>query len=190
MECLLDCSISRASFYSALIGFYANNTMFVPRTSFSLQEDSMLTIPRLYQEIHVQNLHQYGYFPMGILTIKSRCQMVILIKINQLITCLPLIQKVILSSVSQFANLKGCTRVVNLKPNFSFIKTTPAGTEATKGDTILQIPEIENFQLRTYRNILKAEVRINFKVTIHKTNKYMHSCLTFCGSSYFFKQRA
>ena len=172
MACLLDCSISRTSFYSAVI--------------FSLQEDSMLTIPRLYQEIHVQNLDQYGYFPMGILTIKSRCQMVILIKINQLITCLPLIQKVILSSVSQFANLKGCTRVVNLKPNFSFIKTTPAGTEATKGDTILQIPEIENFQLRTYRNILKEEVRINFKITIHRNKQTYAFLLDFLWIHLFF----
>jgi hypothetical protein len=94
--------------------------------------------------------------------------MVIPIKINWLFTCLPLIQKVILSSVSQFANLKGCTRVVNLKPNFSFIKTTPAGTEATKGDTILQIPDIENFQLRTHPNNLKSELRFNLEVTIQK----------------------
>lgn len=49
LACLLDCSISRTRLCSAVF--------------FSLQKDSMLTISCLYQEIQVQNLHQYGYFP-------------------------------------------------------------------------------------------------------------------------------
>jgi hypothetical protein len=55
-------------------------------------------------------------------------------------TYLPLIRKVILSLKSQLASLKGCTRGWNLKPNFSFIRTAPAGTAAVTGDNILQIP--------------------------------------------------
>uniref|UniRef100_A0A0V0GEX6 Putative ovule protein n=1 Tax=Solanum chacoense TaxID=4108 RepID=A0A0V0GEX6_SOLCH len=52
-------------------------------------------------------------------------------------------KKVTLSSVSHSARRSGCTLVVNLKPTFSFIKTTPAGTEAMIGETILHIPYLE-----------------------------------------------
>lgn len=54
---------------------------------------------------------------------------------------LPLIKKVTLSSVSHSARRRGCTLVENLKPACSFIKTTPAGTEALNGDIILHMPE-------------------------------------------------
>jgi len=57
-------------------------------------------------------------------------------------TDLPLIKNVTLSSQSHSARRRGCTLVVNLNPAFSFIKTTPAGTEALKGEIILHIPEI------------------------------------------------
>ena len=49
-------------------------------------------------------------------------------------------KKVTLSSLSHSARRRGCTLVVNLKPAFSLISTTPAGTEAFTGETILQIP--------------------------------------------------
>jgi len=57
-----------------------------------------------------------------------------------LITNLPLMKNVTLSSESHSASRRGCTLVVNLKFDFSFINTAPAGTVAVKGDTILQIP--------------------------------------------------
>jgi len=46
-----------------------------------------------------------------------------------------------LSSVSHSARRRGCTLVVNLNPACSLIKTTPAGTEALKGEIILHIPD-------------------------------------------------
>jgi len=49
---------------------------------------------------------------------------------------------VTLSSESHSARRRGCTLVVNLNPAFSFINTTPAGTEALKGEIILHIPGI------------------------------------------------
>jgi len=51
-------------------------------------------------------------------------------------------KNVTLSSVSHSARRRGCTLVVNLNPGCSFIKTTPAGTEALKGEIILHIPGI------------------------------------------------
>lgn len=70
----------------------------------------------------------------------------ILLKLH-ILTCtigtdLPLIKNVTLSSLSHSARRRGCTLVVNLNPAFSFIKTTPAGTEALKGEIILHIPDI------------------------------------------------
>lgn len=53
-------------------------------------------------------------------------------------------KNVTLSSVSHSARRSGCTLVENLKPAFSFINTTPAGTEAMIGETILHIPVISN----------------------------------------------
>ena len=58
------------------------------------------------------------------------------------VTNLPLMKKVILSSTSHSERRKGCTLVVNLNPDFSFINTTPAGTAALIGETILHIPDI------------------------------------------------
>lgn len=60
---------------------------------------------------------------------------------------LPLLKKVTLSSVSHSARRRGCTLVVNLKPAFSFINTIPAGTDAFRGETILQIPACSNCRL-------------------------------------------
>lgn len=64
-------------------------------------------------------------------------------------------KNVTLSSVFHSARRRGCTLVVNLKPDFSLIRTIPAGTEALKGETILHIPEnkvkrIKDDQFRDY----------------------------------------
>lgn len=53
---------------------------------------------------------------------------------------LPLMKKVTLSSESHSAKRRGCTLVVNLNAGFSLVNTTPAGTEALKGEIILHIP--------------------------------------------------
>lgn len=51
-------------------------------------------------------------------------------------------KKVTLSSASHSDNLRGCTFVVNLKPDFSFINTLPAGTDGFNGEMILHIPRV------------------------------------------------
>lgn len=64
-------------------------------------------------------------------------------------------KNVTLSSVSHSARRRGCTLVVNLNPAFSFIRTTPAGTEALKGEIILHMPGIyHRFQWKTVRSKL------------------------------------
>lgn len=60
-----------------------------------------------------------------------------------------------MSSLFHLASLRGCTLVVNLKSFFSFINTTPAGTEEIIGDTTLQIPGIHIFITQEKKNHLK-----------------------------------
>lgn len=52
-------------------------------------------------------------------------------------------KKVILSFLFHSASRRGCSLVVNLKHFCSFVNTTPAGAEDPKGETILQMPEIQ-----------------------------------------------
>lgn len=52
-------------------------------------------------------------------------------------------KKVIISLLFHSASRRGCSLVVNLKRFCSFINTTPAGAEDPKGETILQMPEIQ-----------------------------------------------
>ena len=70
-------------------------------------------------------------------------------------------KKVTLSSESHSARRRGCTLVVNLNPDFSFISTTPAGTEALNGEIILHIPDSNQYKKG-------SEVRQN---SIHEKNK-------------------
>lgn len=55
-------------------------------------------------------------------------------------------KKVTLSSESHSARRRGCTLVVNLNPDFSFISTTPAGIEALNGEIILHIPDFSQYE--------------------------------------------
>lgn len=73
-------------------------------------------------------------------------------------------KKVTLSSVSHSASLRGCTLVVNLNPALSFIKTTPAGTEALRGEIILHMPGIEK------QNQI---IRSQFYQFTHSSPKYL-----------------